>query len=173
MACNFAEDLRKNRITMCDESAFEIGRNIAVTRGEVVFENELMQLIQYRAQTAEVFARPLVMVPPCINKYYILDLQPANSLVRYALEQGNQVFMISWRNPVAHDLAECGQLTWDDYLARGIVTAIEQARQICAVDKVNALGFCVGGTMLGTAAAAMAARGEQTSDTSKWMPLYL
>ena len=156
------DDTLHGRIATTDESAFEVGRNLATTTGAVVFENEVMQLIQYQPLTAQVRKRPLLIVPPCINKFYILDLQPANSLVRYALEQGNQVFMISWRNPVAHDLAECGQLTWDDYLARGIVTAIEQARQICAEDKVNALGFCVGGTMLGTAAAAMAARGEQT-----------
>ena len=154
------DDTLHGRIATTDETAFEVGRNLATTAGAVVFENEVMQLIQYQPLTAQVRKRPLLIVPPCINKFYILDLQPANSLVRYALEQGNQVFMISWRNPVAKDLAECGQLTWDDYLERGIVTAIDQARQICGADQVNALGFCVGGTMLGTAAAAMAARGE-------------
>ena len=154
------DDTLHGRIATTDESAFEVGRNLATTAGAVVFENEVMQLIQYQPLTAQVRKRPLLIVPPCINKFYILDLQPANSLVRYALEQGNQVFMVSWRNPVAQDLAECGQLTWDDYLERGIATAIEHARQICGVDQVNALGFCVGGTMLGTAAAAMAARGE-------------
>ena len=108
-------DIEKGRISMTDESAFEIGRNIAVTPGTVVYENELMQLIQYRPTTATVFARPLVMVPPCINKFYILDLQPDNSLVSYAVAQGNTVFMVSWRN-VTEDM---GHLTWDQYLADG------------------------------------------------------
>jgi len=144
------EDMRKNRITMCDESAFEIGRNIAVTPGEVVFENQLMQLIQYRAQSAEVYARPLVMVPPCINKYYILDLQPENSFVRFAVENGHTVFMVSWRNPGAPE----GDLGWDDYLQMGVVESIGAVRAITRSAKVNALGFCVGGTILATAMAA-------------------
>jgi polyhydroxyalkanoate synthase len=151
------EDMRKNRITMCDESAFEIGRNIAVTPGEVVFENQLMQLIQYRAQSVEVYARPLVMVPPCINKYYILDLQPENSFVRFAVENGHTVFMVSWRNVPA----ELGQVTWDQYLELGVITAISVARAISGADQVNTLGFCVGGTLLAAALAVLHAKGER------------
>jgi polyhydroxyalkanoate synthase len=96
---NLMADAGRGRISQTDEAAFEVGRNLAVTPGTVVHENELMQLIQYAPATAEVGKRPLVMVPPCINKFYILDLQPQNSFVRYAVEQGHTVFMVSWRNP--------------------------------------------------------------------------
>ncbi|HEX5476500.1 MAG TPA: class I poly(R)-hydroxyalkanoic acid synthase [Burkholderiales bacterium] len=150
------EDARKGRISQTDESAFEVGRNIAVTPGEVVYENELIQLIQYAPATAQVARRPLVVVPPCINKFYILDLQPGSSLVEYAVAGGQSVFMISWRNagtPIGH-------LGWDDYLEQGVFAALRVAREIAGADQVNALGFCVGGTLLGAALAVLAARGE-------------
>jgi len=150
------EDVHKGRISTTDESAFELGKNLAVTEGAVVFENELIQLIQYRPLTPTVFKRPLVMVPPCINKYYILDLQPENSFARYAVEQGHVVFMVSWRNITG----ELGSLTWDDYIERGVLKALEIAQAAAGAEKVNALGFCVGGTMLGAALAVMAAKGE-------------
>ena len=153
---NLLEDIGKGSISMTDASAFAVGRNLAVTPGAVIFENELMQLIQYAPLTAKVGQRPLVMVPPCINKYYILDLQPENSLVRYALEQGNTVFMVSWVNPKA----EHAQLAWDDYIERGALTALRVAAEVCGVKDVNALGFCVGGTILASALAVAKARGE-------------
>ena len=153
---NLVADLEKGRISMTDESAFEVGGNLAVTPGAVVFENELMQLIQYAPLTDAVAKRPLVMVPPCINKYYILDLKPENSFVRYAVEQGNTVFLVSWRNP----RVEHGHLAWDDYIERGALTALRVAREITRVDQVNALGFCVGGTILSSALAVSRARGE-------------
>jgi polyhydroxyalkanoate synthase len=153
---NLHEDRRKGRISTTDESAFEVGRNIAVTPGAVVYENELMQLIQYRPATDSVYERPLVMVPPCINKYYILDLQPENSFVRYAVAQGHTVFMVSWRNMPA----AMGKATWDDYLEHGVMRALSVAREICNVEQVNALGFCVGGTLLACALAVLRARGE-------------
>src|SRR5690349_185588 len=153
---NLIEDLQKGRITRVDESAFEIGRNLASTPGTVVFENELIQLIQYTPQTAEVERTPLLMVPPCINKYYLLDLGAGNSFVEYAVAQGHQVFLISWRSAVT----ETQNLTWDDYLNLGPLTSIDVVRDIAGVDKIHALGFCVGGTILSCAAGVLAARGE-------------
>ncbi|MGY8667061.1 class I poly(R)-hydroxyalkanoic acid synthase [Bradyrhizobium sp. UFLA05-109] len=154
---NLIEDLQKGRITRVDESAFEVGRNLASTPGAVVFENELIQLIQYTPQTAEVEKTPLLIVPPCINKYYLLDLGAGNSFVEYAVAQGQQVFLISWRSAVA----ETQYLTWDDYLMLGPLKAIDVVRDIADVDKVHALGFCVGGTILSCAAGVLAARGEE------------
>jgi polyhydroxyalkanoate synthase len=153
---NLIEDIQKGRITRVDESAFEVGRNLAVTPGEVVFQNELIQLIQYTPQTAEVEKTPLLIVPPCINKYYLLDLGAGNSFVEYAVAQGHQVFLISWRSAVT----ETQYLTWDDYLTLGPLKAIDVVRDIAKVDKVHALGFCVGGTILSCAAGVLAARGE-------------
>jgi polyhydroxyalkanoate synthase subunit PhaC len=148
---NLLADLEKGRISMTDEKAFEVGKNIAVSKGAVVFQNDLIQLIQYEPLTARVHERPLVMVPPCINKYYIMDLQPENSLVRYAVEQGHTVFMVSWRN-VKEPL---DKLTWDDYLEMGVIAALDEVRAITGSDKVNALGFCIGGTILGAALAVL------------------
>ena len=153
---NLIADMEKGRISMTDESAFEVGRNLAVTPGAVVYENELIQLIQYSPLTEQVAKRPLLMVPPCINKFYIMDLQPENSLVRYAVSQGNTVFLVSWRNP-KQDQA---QLTWDDYLEKGPLTAMRVTREITGEETINVLGFCVGGTMLSSALSVAKARGD-------------
>src|SRR4051794_14378770 len=153
---NLIDDVRKGRISRVDESAFEVGRNLAITPGSVVFENELIQLIQYTPQTTEVERTPLLMVPPCINKYYLLDLGAGNSFVEYAVAQGHQVFLISWRSAVQ----AIDRLTWDDYLTLGPLNAIDVVRDIAGVEQVHALGFCVGGTILSCAAAVLAARGE-------------
>src|SRR5437762_3603268 len=158
---NLLADARKGRISQTDETAFELGRNIAVTPGEVVYENELIQLIQYAPRTAEVAKRPLVMIPPCINKYYILDLQPENSLVGYAVDNGQTVFMVSWRNIEPQQ----GRYGWDDYLELGVFTPLRVAREITKAEKVNALGFCVGGTLLGAGLAVMAAKDEDTVES--------
>ena len=152
----FFEDLAKGRISTTDESAFEVGRNVATTAGAVIFQNELMQLIEYAPLTAEVAGRPLLIIPPCINKFYILDLQPENSFVRHALEQGNRVFMVSWRSADA----SIATLTWDDYLEKGVMQAIDVALDVSGADRLNALGFCVGGTLLACATSIMEARGE-------------
>jgi poly[(R)-3-hydroxyalkanoate] polymerase subunit PhaC len=153
---NLLSDVQRGRISQTDEAAFEVGRNLAVTPGAVVYENELIQLIQYAATTSEVATRPLVIVPPCINKYYILDLQPENSFVAHAVASGHTVFMISWRNVGPQQ----GRLGWDDYLEKGVFTALRIAREISGADQVNALGFCVGGTLLAAGLAVLAAKKE-------------
>jgi polyhydroxyalkanoate synthase len=154
---NMLADMQKGRISQSDESAFEVGRNVGVTPGTVVFENDMFQLIQYTPATPTVHEVPLLMVPPCINKFYILDLQPENSLVRYLVEQGNTVFMMSWRNPDQ----TMGNKTWDDFVDQGAVKAIDVAREISGKEKVNVFGFCVGGTIAASALAVEAARGRQ------------
>ena len=151
---NLIDDLQKGRITRADESAYEVGRNLAATPGTVVFENELIQLIQYAPQTSEVEGTPLLFVPPCINKYYLLDLGKGNSLVEYAVAQGHQVFLISWRSAAP----ETQHFTWDDYLEMGPLKAIEVVLDITGAERTNALGFCIGGTILSCAAAVLAAR---------------
>lgn len=158
---NLIDDLQKGRITRVDESAFEVGRNLAITPGTVVFENELIQLIQYTPQTSEVEKTPLLIVPPCINKYYLLDLGAGNSLVEYAVAQGQQVFLISWRSAVP----EIGHLTWDNYLEMGPLRAVDVVREITGAERVHALGFCVGGTILSCAAAVLAAKQEDKLST--------
>lgn len=166
---NLINDLAKGRISMTDEAAFEVGRNLATTPGAVVYENELIELLQYAPLTGTVAKRPLLIVPPCINKYYILDLQPENSFVRYAVEQGHTVFLISWRNPKA----DLGHLTWDDYLERGVLAAIAVVREIARVDTLNALGFCVGGTILASALAVAKARGDEPAASLTLLTTFL
>ena len=150
-------DIRQGHLSMTDESVFEVGKNVATTAGTVVFENAYFQLIEYTPITAKVHATPFLFVPPCINKYYILDLQPDNSVVRHLLSEGHRVFMVSWVNP-DESLA---QATWDDYIEHGVIQAIDVTREITGVDQINALGFCVGGTMLGVALAILAAKGRK------------
>ena len=152
----FTQDLARGRVSMTDDTAFEVGRNVATTPGSVVFENDLFQLVQYTPTTAKVHERPLLIVPPCINKYYILDLQPDNSLVAHAVAQEHTVFLVSWRNAGP----EQAKLGWDDYLEQGVMQAIDASLAISGADRVNALGFCIGGTLLASGLAVLAARGE-------------
>ncbi len=154
---NLMHDLQQGHVSMTDESLFEVGKNVATTEGAVVFENELFQLIEYKPLTIKVFEKPFLLVPPCINKFYILDLQPENSLIRYAVEQGHRTFVVSWRNPDA----SLAQKTWDNYIEDAVIKAISVTQEISGSPTINALGFCVGGTMLGTALAVLAARGEK------------
>jgi len=152
-----------------DEQAFEVGRDLATTPGSVVFENELMQLIQYAPTTPKVHKRPLVIVPPCINKFYILDLQPENSFVAYAVAAGHTVFLVSWRNVGKAQ----GQLTWDDYVEQGVIKAFEVAQAITRADKVNTLGFRIGGVLLASGLAVLAARGERPAASVTLMTTML
>lgn len=166
---NLLHDMKQGHVSMTDESAFEVGRNVATTEGQVVYENELFQLIQYKPLTAKVYERPFLLVPPCINKFYILDLQPDNSLIRYAVEQGMRTFVVSWRNPDQ----SCAHKTWDDYIEHAVIKAIAVVREITGAEDINALGFCVGGTMLGTALAVLAARGEKPVHSATFLTTFL
>jgi len=155
------QDISKGHMSQTDESVFEVGRNVATSEGSVVFENELFQLIEYKPLTAKVHERPMLFVPPCINKYYILDLQPDNSVIRYTVEQGHRTFVVSWRNPDESMVAK----TWDDYIAQGPIEAIRVVQEITGAETINTLGFCVGGTILTTALSVLAARGEQPANS--------
>ena len=166
---NLVHDIQQGHVSMTDESLFEVGKNVATTEGAVVFENELFQLIEYKPLTAKIYEKPFLLVPPCINKFYILDLQPENSLIRYAVEQGHRTFVVSWRNPDA----TLAHKTWDDYIEHAVIRAIGVAQNISGSPTINALGFCVGGTMLGTALGVLAARGERPVDSATFLTTFL
>src|SRR3954466_6668863 len=153
---NLLADIEKGggelRISMTDENAFTLGKNVATTPGKVVYQNDLMQLIQYQPRTKEVFKQPLVIIPPWINKYYILDLREKNSFIRWALEQGHSVFVVSWVNPDAR-LAQKG---FDNYMLEGAIGALDAVEKATGERKVNFIGYCLGGTLLGAALAYLA-----------------
>ncbi|MCS6892930.1 MAG: class I poly(R)-hydroxyalkanoic acid synthase [Rhodovarius sp.] len=155
---NLLADLERGkgrlRIRMTDDTKFKVGENIAVTPGKVVYQNELMQLIQYNPTTETVFKRPLLIFPPWINKYYILDLRPKNSFIRWAVEQGHTVFCVSWVNPDER-LAQKG---FDDYMKEGVLAALDAVELATGERGVNAIGYCLGGTLLATTLAYMAAK---------------
>jgi polyhydroxyalkanoate synthase len=155
---NLLTDLERGqgnlRIRMTDESKFRVGENIAVTPGKVIYQNDLMQLIQYAPTTDKVLKRPLLILPPWINKYYILDLRPKNSFIRWAVDQGHTVFMVSWVNPDAR-LAEKG---FEDYMLEGPYAALDAIRQATGEKSVNAIGYCLGGTLLSATLAHMAVK---------------
>ena len=155
---NLLADLERGkgqlRIRMTDETKFRVGENIAVTPGKVVFRNDLMELIQYAPATEQVLKRPLLVIPPWINKFYILDLRPKNSFIRWAVEQGHTVFVVSWVNP-DETLAEKG---FDDYMREGIHAALEAIEKATGEKAFNVIGYCLGGTLLACVLAQMAAR---------------
>ena len=162
-------DVRQGHLSQTDESVFEVGRNVATTEGAIVFENEYLQLIEYKPLTARVHARPMLFVPPCINKYYILDLQPENSLIRHTVSQGHRTFVISWRNPDE----SMQDRTWDDYIENAVIRAIEVVQEITGAKTLNTLGFCVGGTLLATALGVLAARGHQPAESVTLLTTFL
>ena len=153
---NLLSDIEKGggelRISMTDEKAFKLGENVATAPGKVVFQNDLMQLIQYQPTTQQVFRQPLVIVPPWINKYYILDLRENNSFIRWAVEQGHTVFVISWVNPDAR----LAQKSFDDYMKEGPLAALDAVEKATGESKVNFIGYCLGGTLLGATLAYLA-----------------
>ena len=163
------DDVRQGHVSQTDESVFEIGRNVATTEGAVVFENALFQLIEYKPLTPKVHERPMLFVPPCINKFYILDLQPENSLIRYTVAQGHRVFVVSWRN--ADDSIK--NFTWDQYIEDAAIRAIGLVQEISGSKQINTLGFCVGGTILATALAVLAARGEKPAASMTLLTTFL
>ena len=157
---NLLSDIEKGegqlRISMTDERAFQFGKNVAVTPGKVVYQTDLMQLIQYTPTTKEAYRRPLVIVPPWINKYYILDLRESNSFIRWATDRGHTVFVVSWVNPDAR-LAQKG---FEDYMKEGPLAALDAVEKATGERKVNFIGYCLGGTLLGCTLAVLAAKGE-------------
>lgn len=149
-------DIEKGQLTQVDASRFEVGRNLAATPGKVIHETPLYQLIQYSPTTESVFKTPLVIFPPWINRFYILDLSPQKSLVKWAVDNGVTVFMVSWKSADA----DMKDVSWDDYIVRGQIDAIDTVRDLLGVENVHTVGYCVAGTTLAATLALLAARGE-------------
>ena len=143
-------------ITMTDMKSFRLGENIATTPGKVVYQNELMQLLQYKPSTPDVRRRPLLIVPPWINKFYVLDLQPKNSFIKWCVDQGHTVFVISWVNPDER----LAQKNFEDYMLEGPLAALDAIDAATGERSVNAVGYCLGGTLLASTLGYMAARGD-------------
>ena len=163
------QDLSRGRISNTNEFAFQLGENIATTPGAVIFCNPLIELIQYAPTTPQVGARPILLVPPFINKYYILDLTPESSLIRFLLEAGHTVFIISWRNPEQTE----SKMGWDDYLKLGVLDAINAVLSVSRSQDINILGFCVGGTLLATALAVLAHQNKKPAHSLTLMTSLL
>ena len=154
---NLLADLEAGRLSMTDANAFQPGENLAITPGKVVYRNELIELIQYEPTVEQVYEKPILFFPPWINKYYILDLQPKNSMVKYLLDEGYQVFMTSWKNPGP----EMATTKFEDYMQKGPLAAAEVVREITGSEKINPVGYCVGGTLLAVTIAWLAAGGDE------------
>ena len=148
---DFDSDSGRLRIKMTDDQAFELGRNVALTPGKVVFQNDLFQLLQYNPSTEQAFRQPLLIIPPWINKYYVLDLQPQNSLIKWLVDQGHTVFVISWVNPDE----KLGHKDFEDYVTEGALAAIDAVEKITGESAINLVGYCIGGTLLAATLAYM------------------
>ena len=170
---NMLEDLERGqgqlKIQMTDTSAFELGRNVAVTPGKVVYQCRMFQLIQYAPTTEKVFQRPLLVVPPWINKFYIMDLQPKNSMLRWLVEQGHTVFVISWVNPDE----SFRETAFEDYMKEGVLHAADVVEQITGEKEINAVGYCIGGTLLTTTLAYMKNKGDNRIQSATFFTTML
>ncbi|MGZ3647027.1 MAG: PHA/PHB synthase family protein [Ktedonobacteraceae bacterium] len=155
---NLMRDISAGELKITDTSAFEVGKNLAITPGQVVYRNELIELIQYAPMTEQVYQIPLLFVPPWVNKYYALDLQPDNSFMRFLVERGFSIFMISWKNPDA----SMEHIGFDDYVSLGPLAALEVVKEITGSPKVNTAGYCIAGEMLATVPPYLAAKGDDT-----------
>ena len=153
---DFDPETGQLRISMTDRDAFEPGRNVATTPGKVVFQNDLLQLLQFEPSTAQAYQRPLLIMPPWINKYYVLDLQPQNSLIKWLVEQGHTVFVVSWVNPDA----SLRHKDFEDYVTGGALAAIGAVEQVTGEPRVNLVGYCIGGTLLAATLAYMQETGD-------------
>ncbi|WP_338548578.1 class I poly(R)-hydroxyalkanoic acid synthase [Roseovarius phycicola] len=159
---NLVADLEANNgemvVRLCDENAFELGENVAVTEGEVVYRNKMMELIQYTPTTKQVHKTPVVIFPPWINKFYVLDLKQENSLIKWITDQGYTLFVVSWVNPDA----SYADVAIDDYIEDGYLTAIREAKAITGERQVNTVGYCIAGTTLHMTLALLAKRGDKS-----------
>ena len=166
---NLLGDLERGRgrlkISMTDEAAFEVGKNVAASPGKVVYQNELMQLIQYEPSTEEVHRRPLLFVPPWINKFYVMDLQPKNSLIKWAVDQGHTLFVVSWVNP----RGELAHKDFEDYMLEGPLAALDAIEQATGEREVNVLGFCIGGILMVATLAYLAAKGDTRVNSATFL----
>jgi len=165
---NWLEDLRKGRLTMVPEDSFAVGRDLAVTPGQVVYRNELIELIQYTPATEHVAAVPILAMSAWINKYYVMDMRPENSLYKYLVDSGYTLFGISWKNPDASVL----DLTWDDYMDLGPLAALDVVQAITGSDRVNLVGYCLGGIMLQTVLAYLAAVGDERINSATFLATH-
>ncbi|HZR43897.1 MAG TPA: class I poly(R)-hydroxyalkanoic acid synthase [Ktedonobacteraceae bacterium] len=158
-------DIQAGQVKMTDTEAFAPGRNLAITSGQVIYRNKLIELIQYAPSTEKVYAIPLLFIPPWINKYYILDMQPQNSLVKFLVERGYTVFVVSWKNPDA----SMEETSFEDYLTLGLLAALDVAKEITGSPKVNVVGYCIGGTLLALALSYLAARGDDVVNAATFL----
>jgi poly[(R)-3-hydroxyalkanoate] polymerase subunit PhaC len=162
---NFLRDIMEGGIKITDTSAFQVGRDLAITPGKVVYRNPLIELIQYSPTTPQVHAIPLLHIPPWVNKYYLLDLRPQDSLIEFLVNQGFTVFMISWKNPDA----SMAEVSYDDYVTLGPLAALDVIKEITGSPKVNTVGYCIAGELLATIPPYLAAKGDNTINSASFV----
>ncbi|HSF83639.1 MAG TPA: class I poly(R)-hydroxyalkanoic acid synthase [Anaerolineales bacterium] len=165
---NLLEDLQRGKISQVQEGAFEVGKDLAITSGKVVFRNELIELIQYSPTTEQVYELPLLAIPPWINKYYIMDMRPENSMYKHLLDAGFTLFTISWKNPDQFVL----DLGWDEYMGLGPLAALRVIKSITKAKKINTVGYCLGGIIQQTTLAYMAKKGDRTVNSATFFATH-